>query len=179
MVTDMETGTGLTTAQAAALAGVSEKSIRNWIKAGQLPVMATTEGRRIAKPALLDYLRERAQATVSHLPPEARPGIRYPRTDGDHWGQKAVALSENVQPLARKGPMLHDMLKSDAEHLPIVHRPPGAEVEHDVGVSVEVGVDPPRNQVLAAPKVQLLALEVHPPCFPTAEKVTCRIPDLA
>lgn len=75
MVTDAERDTGLTTAQAAALAGVSEKSIRNWLKAGQLRPLATTEGRRIDKRELLDFLRERAQATVSHLPPEARPGF--------------------------------------------------------------------------------------------------------
>jgi excisionase family DNA binding protein len=71
----MEKATGLTTAQAAALAGVSEKSVRNWLKAGHLTPLATLEGRRIDKQQLLDYLRERAEATVSHLPPEVRPGI--------------------------------------------------------------------------------------------------------
>ncbi len=75
MVTDLDAGTVLTTAQAAALAGVSEKSIRNWIKAGQLPLVPSVEGRRIDKQALLDYLRDRAEAALTHLPPEARPDI--------------------------------------------------------------------------------------------------------
>ncbi len=74
-MTDVDTSTVLTTAQAAALAGVSEKSIRNWIKAGQLPLVPSVEGRRIEKQALLDYLRDRAEAAITHLPPEARPDI--------------------------------------------------------------------------------------------------------
>lgn len=75
MATDLERTTGLTTAQAAALAGVSEKSIRNWLKAGQLKPMATTEGRRIAKADLMEYLRERAQTAVENLPQEVRPEL--------------------------------------------------------------------------------------------------------
>jgi len=73
VATDLEGTTGLTTAQAAGLAGVSEKSVRNWLKAGHLKPLATTQGRRIDKAELLDYLRGRAQATISHLPPELRP----------------------------------------------------------------------------------------------------------
>ncbi len=75
MVTDLDTRTVLTTAEAAALAGVSEKSIRNWIKSGQIPLVPSVEGRRIDKQALLDYLRDRAETTLTQLPPEARPDI--------------------------------------------------------------------------------------------------------
>ncbi len=75
MITNLERTTELTTAQAAALAGVSEKSIRNWIKSGNLAVMASTEGRRIDKAVLMEYLRERAQMAVEHLPQEVRPEL--------------------------------------------------------------------------------------------------------
>ncbi len=74
-MTDLDTRTVLTTAEAAALAGVSEKSIRNWIKSGQIALVPSIEGRRVDKQALLDYLRDRAEATLTQLPPEARPDM--------------------------------------------------------------------------------------------------------
>ncbi len=74
-------GTGLTTVEASLLAGVSEKTIRNWVKAGSIPMERTSHGRRIPRGALLDYLRERALTAVEQVPPEARPeGSTEPAT---------------------------------------------------------------------------------------------------
>ena len=63
----------LTITEAAAVAGVTEKTIRNWIKAGHLAAIVHPEGRRIGRGDLLAYLRTRAGHAVEHLPPEARP----------------------------------------------------------------------------------------------------------
>ncbi len=64
---------GLTVAQAAALAAVTERTVRNWIKAGHLAWVPMPEGRRIERNALLNFLRDRALAAVEQVPPEARP----------------------------------------------------------------------------------------------------------
>ncbi len=73
MATDSGGGTELTTTQAAALAGVTEKTIRDWVKAGHITAARTTEGRRIGRASLLTYLRTRSVEVVERLPPEARP----------------------------------------------------------------------------------------------------------
>ena len=65
--------TGLTTIEASLLAGVAEKTIRNWVKAGHIPLERTPHGRRIPREPLLNYLRERALTAVEGVPPEARP----------------------------------------------------------------------------------------------------------
>ena len=75
MATDSGDGTELTTTQAAALAGVTEKTIRDWVKAGHITAARTTEGRRIGRASLLTYLRTRSREAVERLPPEARPHI--------------------------------------------------------------------------------------------------------
>ncbi len=75
MATDSGDGTELTTTQAAALAGVTEKTIRDWVKAGHVTAARTTEGRRIGRASLLTYLRTRSVEAVERLPPEARPHI--------------------------------------------------------------------------------------------------------
>ncbi len=75
MATDSVGATELTTTQAAALAGVTEKTIRDWAKAGHVTAARTTEGRRIGRASLLTYLRTRSVEAVERLPPEARPHI--------------------------------------------------------------------------------------------------------
>ncbi len=68
MVAETETAAELTTAEAAALAGVSDRTIRNWIKEGRLPAERTEEGRRVRKGDLLALLHERIQAVAGQLP---------------------------------------------------------------------------------------------------------------
>jgi excisionase family DNA binding protein len=71
MVAETETRTELTTAEAAALAGVSDRTIRNWIKDGLIKAHKIDEGRRIHKADLLAHLRERANNVAGVLGQEA------------------------------------------------------------------------------------------------------------
>ncbi len=68
MVAETETTAELTTAEAAALAGVSDRTIRNWIREGRLPAERTEEGRRVRRSDLLALLHERVQAVAGQLP---------------------------------------------------------------------------------------------------------------
>lgn len=73
--------TELTTAEAAALAGVSDRTIRNWIKDGRLSAHKVGETRRIHQYDLLAYLKVRAHAvsgilgreTIAETPPVTLP----------------------------------------------------------------------------------------------------------
>jgi len=71
VATGAETSIELTTAEAAALAGVSDRTIRNWIKDGLLKAHKLDEGRRIRKDDLLAHLRERANSVAGVLGQEA------------------------------------------------------------------------------------------------------------
>ncbi len=68
MVAETVTSAELTTAEAAALAGVSDRTIRNWIKDGRLPAERTEEGRRVRRGDVLALLHERIQAVAGQLP---------------------------------------------------------------------------------------------------------------
>jgi len=67
MLAERETGAELTTAAAAALAGVSDRTIRNWIKDGRLPAHLIDEGRRVYKNDLLAVVQERVQSVAGAL----------------------------------------------------------------------------------------------------------------
>lgn len=54
--------TELTVGKAAVLAGVSDRTIRNWINAGELPARSEPGGRKIRKGILLDLLAEKGYA---------------------------------------------------------------------------------------------------------------------
>ncbi len=57
----------LTTAEAAEIAGVSDRTIRNWIKDGRLPAHLIDEGRRVYKNDVLAVLQERVQSVAGSL----------------------------------------------------------------------------------------------------------------
>ena len=67
MLAERETGAELTTAAAAALAGVSDRTIRNWIKDGRLPAHLIDEGRRVYKNDVLAVVQERFQSVAGGL----------------------------------------------------------------------------------------------------------------
>ncbi len=67
MLAERETGAELTTAAAAALAGVSDRTIRNWIKDGRLPAHLIDEGRRVYKNDVLAVVQERVQSVAGAL----------------------------------------------------------------------------------------------------------------
>ncbi len=67
MLAERETGPELTTAAAAALAGVSDRTIRNWIKDGRLPAHLIDEGRRVYKNDVLAVVQERVQSVAGTL----------------------------------------------------------------------------------------------------------------
>jgi len=95
-------GPDLTVTQAAAVAGVTEKTIRNWIKAGHIPVALHPEGRRIAREGLLEYLRTRAVHVIEHLPPEARPEtgpVASPVTGPDQSSKSGAGSDSFPEPI--------------------------------------------------------------------------------
>ncbi len=61
----------LTVSNAAALVGVSERTIRNWINAGELAARSEPSGRKIRKAYLLDLLERKGYA----LPPVETPEL--------------------------------------------------------------------------------------------------------
>lgn len=66
-------GEELTTAEAAALAGVSARSIRAWLAAGHIQAVARLDGRRVTRQSLLAYLAKREGHADAAAAPEAEP----------------------------------------------------------------------------------------------------------
>lgn len=54
--------TELTVAEAAHVAGVSDRTIRNWINSGELPAKSEPGGRKVHKQVLLAYLEQKGYA---------------------------------------------------------------------------------------------------------------------
>ncbi|GJQ28713.1 MAG: hypothetical protein HBSAPP03_05970 [Phycisphaerae bacterium] len=113
-----------------------------------------------------------------HIRPNGSLRVWHAHADCATRGQHAVALREDVQSLNWIGNVLQNMLKAYAEHASVGDRPAGANIETHIGMAVQVGVDPPREEVLAAPQVQQFAPKVQVSGSPTAEVVARRIPDL-
>ena len=115
-------GDQLKTTEAAAVAGVSDRTIRSWIKEGHIPATRGGDGiRRIARADLLAYLAERARAVAGPVAvpaPEAgtesasgeeAPSDRAPTAEAapdrpsDPEIARALALAlETVQRLTRE-----------------------------------------------------------------------------
>ena len=64
----------LTTAEAAEIAGVSDRTIRNWIKDELLPAKNTPSGRLVRKDDVLRVLREKGYTPPPQPPVELFPG---------------------------------------------------------------------------------------------------------
>ncbi len=116
MVAETETSAELTTAEAAALAGVSDRTIRNWIKEGRLPAERTEEGRRVRKGDLLVLLHERVQAVAGQLPlAEAEAATAETATETVAAAPAAETSPETVTALLAK---LSAMLEQAAAERP-------------------------------------------------------------
>jgi excisionase family DNA binding protein len=59
VVAEVEVSAELSVQEAAYLAGVSERAVRNWLRDKKLPYTLSEQGKRISRSALLHFLQER------------------------------------------------------------------------------------------------------------------------
>ncbi len=74
MVAEVEQSTELSVQDAAHLAGVSERAVRNWVRDGKLPATPSEQGKRIQHSALLHFLQERQRQFAGPLAEVAERG---------------------------------------------------------------------------------------------------------
>ncbi len=123
MVAETETSAELTTAEAAALAGVSDRTIRNWIKEGRLPAERTEEGRRVRKGDLLVLLHERIQAVAGQLPlAEAEAATAETATETVAAAPAAETSPEPVTALLAKLSALLEQATAERSERERLHR---------------------------------------------------------
>ncbi len=115
MVAEVEVSAELSVQEAAYLAGVSERSVRNWMQDGKLPFSLSEQRKRIKRENLLHFLQERQKhfavpaevtPTPTPAPTEGSPGVTPER-----WTEAAeapqVASEVRIESLAGLIERLH------------------------------------------------------------------------
>ncbi len=118
MAAEVEVSAELSVQEAAYLAGVSERSVRNWIQDGKLPFSLSEQGKRIKRRDLLHFLQERQRqfAAVSEVTPEPAEGsskpapeqhTEAPKRDAEAAEAPAISPEVRIEPLTGLIERLH------------------------------------------------------------------------